>query len=824
MLKSFFRITLLFLFSLGIQYTFGQTTHNVVWSDIVGCTVSGNTLTKNIGDGWGNSAATGLYYLDANTDGFLEYTVDVINRKAFGLSDINANNFTGSIDYGIIIGSDAKAYMMNSSIEMANTPIIVGDVLRIERIGSSVYYKKNGTTIYTLTGGLTVPLLVDVSLYTNGAALVNMKTSFGPSAHPVLQWTSVKGMSISGDNLYRTLSYFTGYGDAGASSVIALPAGENGWVETILTEVDRRKVIGFASSNVYTHPGGIAVALQFDNDNVHAFENGVQGAYLGKFTANAVLRMSREGSQIKFYINDVLRYTSPSSHAGALYVQVGFFNQWGSFKNIYASFGSGQGSVPDRIEYEAIKKFYDSLGGPAWTTKTNWPAGTWSRHKYNTEFNNWFGLTIQNGDVTSINIPANNLTGFIPSSIGNLKKVNYLRLYNNHIGGKIPTTIGNLTDLTLLQLGLNQLTGTIPPSLGNLTNLTWLGLYYNSLTGTLPASLFSLPKLEYLYITRTQITGQIPAQINLPKMRLIHLNTNDLRGPIPASIGSLPATLSSLSLGNNSLMGGSLPPEIGNLSGLTELWLNNNGHTGSIPYSFGNLTQLRYVQMAGNQLSGEIPKSFKNLTNIEWIALSENQLSGNIPGLFGRMTKMDSLWLANNQFSGLLPDSLQYTTTLATLVVYNNKLSGSIPAWIGGLPIRSLLLGTNDFTGTLPTQYQNFSNIRNFDVSHTKITGAIPSALTIRPTLRLANFSNSNFTTLEDLSSRAIKANLNLKVNVNKIPISEIERYFTGPNIHPFDSLFYGSQQLAHLDTIRTIENSPLNISAPSGGVHGVYT
>ena len=114
----------------------------------------------------------------------------------------------------------------------------------------------------------------------------------------------------------------------------------------------------------------------------------------------------------------------------------------------------------------ALAALYDATGGANWTNNTNWlsdePVG------------NWHGVTVNNGRVTGLNLAANNLTGTIPSELG------------------------NLSSLEELYLSLNQLTGTIPAQLGNLANLELLYLHDNRLTGPLPQNLTSL-SLDYFY-------------------------------------------------------------------------------------------------------------------------------------------------------------------------------------------------------------------------------------------------------------------------------------------------------------------------------------
>ena len=75
-------------------------------------------------------------------------------------------------------------------------------------------------------------------------------------------------------------------------------------------------------------------------------------------------------------------------------------------------------------------------------------------------------------DTDSLDLSNNQLTGSIPSEIGNLTNLTLLYLYENQLTGSIPSEIGNLTNLTYLKLSSNQLTGEIPESICDL-NLNW---------------------------------------------------------------------------------------------------------------------------------------------------------------------------------------------------------------------------------------------------------------------------------------------------------------------------------------------------------------
>jgi len=117
-------------------------------------------------------------------------------------------------------------------------------------------------------------------------------------------------------------------------------------------------------------------------------------------------------------------------------------------------------------ERSALIDLYNSTNGANWTDKTNWLGAP------GTECT-WYGITCDAGstNVTFINMGNNNLSGSIPSSLGNLTNLQGLALTSTPLNGSIPTQLGNLTHLGVLYLSSNQLSGDIPSSLSNLTNL-----------------------------------------------------------------------------------------------------------------------------------------------------------------------------------------------------------------------------------------------------------------------------------------------------------------------------------------------------------------
>ena len=175
------------------------------------------------------------------------------------------------------------------------------------------------------------------------------------------------------------------------------------------------------------------------------------------------------------------------------------------------------------------------------------------------------------------------------------------------------------------------------------------------------------------------------------------------------AVGGTPQRIIMLYLPHQGLTG-ILPPELGNLTGLTQLTLLDNKLTGPIPSELANLSQLTHIFLGDNQLSGPIPSELGRMTKLQGLELYGNRLTGTIPTELGRLTSMQGLHIDNNQLTGTIPAEMGRLISLRWLTLHDNRLTGEIPAELGRLTnLEQLYLSGNRFSGCVPTGLRGIS-------------------------------------------------------------------------------------------------------------------
>jgi len=357
-------------------------------------------------------------------------------------------------------------------------------------------------------------------------------------------------------------------------------------------------------------------------------------------------------------------------------------------------------------------------------------------------------------NLTEMYFTYNQLSGSIPATFGNLVNLSSLSLKYNNLTGSLPPELGNLINLHYLSLNDNQLSGSIPSTFGNIP-LYFLALYNNQLSGCYPNEMLNFcgrnPNTNTnFYISDGNnfdapwedfCSGGLGAcmpvdcpneQDQYAALRAFYLSTdgdnwgNNNYWPDAAFFNANPTLPPNLIAASwygievntegcvtymnfdEDYIGGTIPPEFGNLIYLEYLDLGANDIAGTIPASFGNLSSLKYLMLSSNNLTGSIPSTFGNLTSLETVFINFNQLSGSIPSSIGNLTELKTLALRSNQLTGSIPSTIGNLTNLTGLGLSNNQLTGSLPSSLGNITsLTGLSLKNNNLSGCYPSNYSN---------------------------------------------------------------------------------------------------------------------
>ena len=168
-----------------------------------------------------------------------------------------------------------------------------------------------------------------------------------------------------------------------------------------------------------------------------------------------------------------------------------------------------------------------------------------------------------------------------------------------------------------------------------LTKLLYLHLERNSLKSI---NFDTLNNLQYMYLGSNRLTNI--DEIKLTELRYLYLNNNHLNQHI----------------------------NVGNLTNLIDIRLDNNRFNGSVPHSLSKLKNLKCMNLKNNQFQGGLPW-IEQLTNLEIVELRNNSLSGTLSLTPSQYKKMKFLGVGG---SGLAFNRSYITSMFPHLLDYGD--------------------------------------------------------------------------------------------------------------------------------------------------------
>ena len=198
-----------------------------------------------------------------------------------------------------------------------------------------------------------------------------------------------------------------------------------------------------------------------------------------------------------------------------------------------------------RNEKNALLDLYTYTNGDNWNVK-------WD---FNQPVSTWYGVTVVDDKIVSINLASNNLVGIIPNSIQDLKYLESFNVFKNKLKGQFPSELFRIQTLKNINISFNSFTGHLPESISLATNLVTLEMFMNQFSGDLPENIGALKNLELLSLFNNNFTGKLPQGIyQLKNLKELAIQSNFFIGEISNEVVNM-SNLEILSLFDNQFSG-----------------------------------------------------------------------------------------------------------------------------------------------------------------------------------------------------------------------------------------------------------------------------
>ncbi|KAL5854014.1 hypothetical protein ACOSQ4_003816 [Xanthoceras sorbifolium] len=229
-------------------------------------------------------------------------------------------------------------------------------------------------------------------------------------------------------------------------------------------------------------------------------------------------------------------------------------------------------------------------------------------------------------------------------------------------------------------------------------------------------------RVTALNISYLGLTWTIPPQLgNLSFLALLSINNNNFYGSLPYELARLR----------------NVPSSIFNISSLQELSLKRN-HLSSIVNVSSAGSNLMSLDLSENVFEGEIPsfisesipKEIGNLSKLNTLSIGYNKLQGQIPSLIFNISSLSIIELTNNSMTGDLPHNIcshQRPSALKRVLLSENQLTGTIPYNLWRCrELTDISLSYNQFTGRIPKEIGNLTKLKELYIGYNKLQGTIP--------------------------------------------------------------------------------------------------
>ncbi|MGI9552713.1 MAG: leucine-rich repeat domain-containing protein [Aurantibacter sp.] len=401
----------------------------------------------------------------------------------------------------------------------------------------------------------------------------------------------------------------------------------------------------------------------------------------------------------------------------------------------------------------------------------------------------WDGVSLNGKRVANLLVSGKTLDS-VPPEIADLVQLNDLDISDNSLK-TLPPEIGSLNALKHLNASKNAL-DSIPREMSNLNNLLALNLEENALeripqevcdledTGTLltkdPDAVCDGAIRDYeamIALFEANPSHTIIWDLSDTSMQSwddansgFELNADGRVTKI--SGGQLSGFFADLDAILNGTAEVILPPEIENLTELTELSFNLSYGIKSLPPEIGKLKKLVILSMEGNKLTG-VPPEIGDLQNLEYLYLSANEIE-NLPAEIGKLTALKDVRMDFNKIAQI-PAEIGNLTAIWNLNLRGNEIT-SIPDEIGNISSLEILLLDSNKIEEVPIAISQLTSLVTLDLGENELLSIPPELENLRSIGHLLLDSNRLTEIPEEIGNLRTLWNLDITDNdITELPL-----------------------------------------------------
>ena len=292
---------------------------NVIWTNPINCTVTGNSVQKNGGGSGSCDGGAWSQQTITSGTGYLEFTVTETNKFRFcGLTSTHTTNSYSALDFALDFTSGSYAEVKENGVYKSDIAFVSGNVFRVSVESGVVKYYKNGTAFYTSTKTPAFPLYGNALLCDLNSTITNavISTTSGSGIQNAI-WTNIVNSTATGNSLQKTGGY-DGSCDGGAWSQQSIASG-NSYLEFTATETNKLRFAALTATRSTSDYTLLDFSIKLSNGaSAEVRENYAYKADT-PYVSGDVFRISVESGVVKYYKNGTVFYTSSKTPSFPLY-------------------------------------------------------------------------------------------------------------------------------------------------------------------------------------------------------------------------------------------------------------------------------------------------------------------------------------------------------------------------------------------------------------------------------------------------------------------------------------------------------------------------